>query len=137
MVLTLSVYIHISVVRSESSYKLDPEMSVLLEIRIERASKTLHPGDIVKGVVAITSKSALKVSLGTNLEIDFPQCHLLIANNLITFILTLITLITFVTLINFIILITLITFITLITLILITFIFIIHILILTRENMWP
>ena len=51
-------------VRTESSHKLDPEMSVSLEIRIERASKTFHPGDIVKGVVAVTSKSALKVSFG-------------------------------------------------------------------------
>ena len=76
IVLTLSVYIHISVVRSESSYKLDPEMSVLLEIRIERASKTLHPGDIVKGVVAITSKSALKVSLGSKWTIwHWPACY--------------------------------------------------------------
>ena len=52
-------------VRTEYSHKLDTEMSVTLEIRIERASKTFHPGDIVKGVVAVTSKSALKVSCGS------------------------------------------------------------------------
>ena len=52
-------------VRTEYSHKLDTEMSVTLEIRIERASKTFHPGDIVKGVVAVTSKLALKDSLGS------------------------------------------------------------------------
>ena len=52
-------------VRTECSHKLDPEMSVTLEIRVERVSKTFHPGDIVKGVVAVTSKWALKVSFGS------------------------------------------------------------------------
>ena len=52
-------------VRTECSHKLDPEMSVTLEIRVERASKTFLPGEIVKGVVAVTSKSALKVSCGS------------------------------------------------------------------------
>ena len=63
-------------VRFESSNKLDPEMSVLLELRIERASKTLHHGDIVKGVEAITSKSALKVSSGSKWTIwHWPACY--------------------------------------------------------------
>ena len=37
-------------------------MSVNLEINIARASKTFHPGEVVKGVVVVTSKSSLKVS---------------------------------------------------------------------------
>ena len=44
-------------------------MAVQMEIRIERASKTFHPGDIVKGVVALTSKSSLKVSIEISAEL--------------------------------------------------------------------
>ena len=38
-------------------------MSVTIDIRLERASKTYHPGETIKGVVVVVSKSALKVKI--------------------------------------------------------------------------